>query len=195
MGITIVLLVEFSLLIFVATKLIRLLFKDEANNIIVPIPVKVVFRLVGLLNIGLCAIGAYWMVETTIHTVQRHKFDPAVGYFWVAYIAIMTVNMLLMAMLVFTAFKLLKLTKNSVLAYCAYVGTFLLYGLLNGGLWLLPDPMGRSIGAATGIANVGLAPYEFLFVMPDAYPIASAVLVFIVHRRLTRMNPEPSFAQ
>jgi hypothetical protein len=193
MGITIVLLVEFSLLVFVATKLIRLLFKDEASNIVVPLPAKIVFRLVGLLNIGLCAIGAYWMVESTIH-VQGHKPDPAVGYFWVAYIAIVTINILLMALLVFTAFKLLNVTKNAVSAYCAFVGTFLLFGLLNGGLWLLPDPAGSSIAAASGVANMGVAPYELLIVFPEAYPIASALLVFVVHKRLARLNVSPSFA-
>jgi len=50
-------------------------------------------------------------------------------------------------------------------------------------LWRADKGIGMSVAAATGIGNVGIAPFVFLFVEPLVYPVASVMLVQLLKRR------------
>jgi hypothetical protein len=41
-----------------------------------------------------------------------------------------------------------------------------------------------SVGAATGVGNMGIAPFQGFNLAPYVYPIASTVLLFVAGRKI-----------
>jgi hypothetical protein len=157
---------------------------------------KVVYRLTAFVNFVLCAVGAYWMILSLVSVIERHPFDAATRYFPIVFGIMTTFNIFFISALVFGSVKLIRFAPNAARFYCTLVGAYLVYSVLNGTLWLAPDPWGTSIARATGIGNMGLAPFAlFLFpirdwMIPSAYPIVSAVAVFIAGKKLRKFSVE-----
>jgi hypothetical protein len=188
MPVEIVLLLELPLLVFVSRKLIRLLTSDGDSSITYPLGAKVVFRGVGFLNIALCLLGAYWMMNTIRSVVKHHPIDPETKYYLPAFISLNVLSLLLMIALIITAFKLIKLTKNAVKSYCVLIAVFLICELLTAGLWSAPNPVGMSIAAASGTGEMGIAAFVFLIPFPYAYPIMTALVLNAFNWRLARLK-------
>jgi hypothetical protein len=64
------------------------------------------------------------------------------------------------------------------------------YGVLNGLLWIA-GPIGASIAAATGVANMGIAPFVVLFFMPYLYPVISTLVLQITRMKMSAAQTKP----
>jgi hypothetical protein len=190
MPVRFVLIVVLPLLVFLSIKLTELLVSDGDSTIAYPLAAKVVYRGVGVLNIALCILGAYWMATTIYGVLKRPDVDSATKYFLPAFVSIDLVCLLQMIVLIITAFKLIKMTRNAVKSYCALVAVALICELLEGGLWLAPDPIGRSIAAASGVGSMGIAPFMFLIPFPNVYPILTALLLAAFNWRVARLKTQ-----
>jgi hypothetical protein len=105
------------------------------------------------------------------------------------------INFVFIIVLLIISALLLIGTVRGVRAYAAAVILLLVYFFLEGAFWLLPDPVGISIAAATGVGNLGLATYEFFpstrgFFLPYVYPVLSAVLLWGSMRWSTRKQQQ-----
>jgi hypothetical protein len=95
----------------------------------------------------------------------------------------LVINLLFLGVLLVTAIRFIQARSTAVNLYSI---TVLLLGVYCVGvhlLWRAGHGIGLSVAAATGIGNMGIAPFVFLFVEPLAYPLASMALVQLLKRR------------
>jgi hypothetical protein len=152
----------------------------------VPFRYSALFRAIGLINLLLCAFGLYGWLTGTARWLSRPFVDPKQPYFYQAYFAIGAFNLLFNAVIFLTSLDLLRLRLEAVRLYLWMVIALISYNFVNGGLWLLPDPIGRSIAGATGVGNIGIEPFEFaLFFIPWGWPVLSLVALYFVRKKLT----------
>jgi hypothetical protein len=152
---------------------------------------KLLFRGVGLVNLAVVLSGAYWLLMSVVRFVARPVVDAGEPYFNVAFFTIVAVNCGFLTFISVTAVQFLRLATAAVSRYSVMVVVLIAYGFLNGTLWIAGRGIGRSIAAATGVGNMGVAPFEFLFVVPYAYPILSALLLTVARKPLLVADPSP----
>jgi hypothetical protein len=128
------------------------------------------------------------MTKSVSGTIRWHSHDATTAHFNTAFGVMTVFNILFIAFAVSISVELLRLAPSASRLYFILVAIGLAYNFLNGSLWLAPDPWGRSIAAATGVGNMGIAPFELFFLLPFAYPIVSAVVVLIAGKRLRRFS-------
>jgi len=87
--------------------------------------------------------------------------------------------------MIITAIGLLRVKQNAVKVYTWLNITMVVYTFAGGALWLIPGHIGISIGAASGVGNLGIAAVVF-FVVPFIYPISSVLLVNLAQYKLKR---------
>jgi hypothetical protein len=149
---------------------------------------KISYRLIAGLNLILCSVGVYWMSNSVIDAIQKHRPENT-NQFFVAFGIMTILNIVFIALLVVASVTLFRLTPSAPRFYCYLVATYLVYEIVNGSLWLLPDPWGKSIGGATAVGNMGMAPFTLFllplrdWMIPYAYPIVSVVIVFIAGKQ------------
>jgi hypothetical protein len=155
---------------------------------------KTTCRMIGALNLVLCAIGIYMMCVFVFRVIQRHQPDPAAPYFGVAFTALTLLNVFFVSALILSAVQLVRLKPNAVRTYCITVGVCLLYFLLIGWMWTPDSPVSRSVAAATGVGNMGIAPFMIAvlpvdgLMVPGAYPIVSAAVLLVVQKRASQKS-------
>jgi hypothetical protein len=148
-----------------------------------PVWAKAVLRTVGTLNAGLVAFGVYLLLSSVrfLFTVGLHSEFP---YFRVAFIVMIVLNSIFLMLFLLAAFQLLRLRKAGVVVHAITSAVLIGYCVLNGMLWLAGRGIGSSIAAATGVGNMGIAPFAVLFVVPYIYPIASSLALLVARWKL-----------
>ena len=111
-------------------------------------------------------------------------FDPQLPRFRVAFFTMSAVDALLLTGMVLVAVKLMKLERKAAANYTWLILAMVAYKSGLGVLWLLPDPIGRSIGAATGIGSMGLV-LLLVYPIPFVYPLVSVMIVNLARHKLT----------
>ncbi len=84
------------------------------------------------------------------------------------------INLTLIALFSFAAVQLFRLRRSGVFIHALTSAALVTYSVLNGLLWRLGHGIGISIGAATGVGNMGISLFEFGFFVPYLYPIVSS---------------------
>jgi hypothetical protein len=153
-----------------------------------PVAFKFGSRVIGILPLVLCALGIYLMSQSAFGVVPRHHNDPRFPYFWLVFIVMSVLSICLLTALVITAIRLIRISGNAVTSYCVVVGLCSLYIFIPGFLWLAPNPIGSSVAAASGIGDMGIAPFVFAFVLPCVYPFLSASVLFFFQKRGIDLN-------
>jgi hypothetical protein len=142
---------------------------------------KAVFRIVVMLNAALALIGFYWLQSSVRGVLLKVRPSPETPYFRTAFVVMIVLNAVFLMLFLLGAFQLLRLRKGGVIVHAITSALLIAYGFLNGMLWLA-NPIGRSIAAATGVGNMGIAPFIFLFVLPYlpyVYPTASTMALLL----------------
>jgi hypothetical protein len=148
-----------------------------------------VFRSVATLNVALCAFGTYLLSLSVIRVVGNHSPVAVYPHFGLAYGIMTVINIAFLAAIVLVSLGLFRLSMPAVTAYWILVAAMIVYGFVNGALWLARDPMGRSIAAASGIGNTGIAPFELFpmlgteLTVPYVYPLLSMVALILTKKR------------
>src|ERR1700733_9751934 len=139
---------------------------------------KVVLRTVGAIKVAAVAFGVYCLSSPFYPILSGRMASPGVVPFLrSAYGAMLVINLLFLGVLLVTAIRFIQARSTAVNLYSI---TVLLLGVYCVGvhlLWRAGHGIGLSVAAATGIGNMGIAPFVFLFVEPLAYPLASMALV------------------
>jgi len=132
-----------------------------------------------MLNAALALIGFYWLLSSVRGVLLKVRPNPEIPYFRTAFAVMIVLNVVFLMLFLLAAFQLLRLRKGGVIVHAITSAVLITYGILNGMLWLANRGIGRSIAAATGVGNMGIAPFVLLFVLPYVYPIASTIALLV----------------
>ena len=150
---------------------------------------KWVFRGVAALNAALYALGIYGMAWSVGRVIGRHRSDATQPHFGFAFSVMTAINIIFLIAIVLVSLGLFRLNMSAVTAYWMLVAGLVVYGLVNGLVWLTRDPtISRSIAAATGVGNMGIAPFELFpmlgteLTVPYVYPLLSMVALILTRK-------------
>ncbi len=143
---------------------------------------KIALRFVGAINALAALGGMYFEFDSARFCLFKYTDPFAPPAFKTVFVAMMLINLAFDGILLFTAIRFLQARMAGAKLYSLTVLSLVVYGIVNGLMWRIGGDVGTSIAALTGVGNMGIAPFDFLFVVPDLYPLASAMLVLVLKR-------------
>ena len=157
---------------------------------------KVVLRTVGALDAILCILGLYLLLVPILRGLFALNASADTPYFRIAFGTILITNAVLLLVFVLAAVQLLRLNRSGVTAHASASTLLVVYFLLIGAFWAAGGPIGLSVAAATGVGNMGVAPFQCFGFAPYVYPIASTVLLIVARRKIAaRLQTSVASAQ
>lgn len=139
---------------------------------------------VGAISLLLSLCGYCLLIAAIWRVLHQPMFDPQLPLFRAAFFAMSVLDALLLTGMVLVAVRLMKVERKAAASYAWLILAMIAYKSGLGVLWLLPDPIGRSIGAASGIGSMGLA-LLLLYPIPFVYPLVSVMIVNLARYKLT----------
>jgi hypothetical protein len=143
---------------------------------------KIAIRSVGAVNLVLALVGILFLADSIRFFFTSPAADSGHPYFRVAFIAMALINGAFLIILAVTAIRFIQGRISSINSYSLAVLLLFAYDYTNGVLWRAGRGIGMSIAAATGVGNLGVAPFEFCFLVPFLYPLASIVVLQVLKR-------------
>jgi len=145
---------------------------------------KVVSRAIGALDSILSVFGLYLFIDPISRGLLALNAPSSANapYFRTAFMTMILINGVLLILFVFASVQLLRLSKSGLTVHTTASVLLVAYDILVATLWTTGGPMGMSVAAATGVGNMGIAPFNLV---PYVYPVASTVLLLIAHRKRT----------
>ena len=110
-------------------------------------------------------------------------FNGETPYFRIAFAAMTAVNSGLLILFLLSAFQLFRLKRSGVIMHAITSIALIVYNLSIGMSWIIRNPVGKSVASATGVGNMGIAPFQFFNLAPYVYPILSTALLFLARRK------------
>ena len=138
---------------------------------------------VGLITLALSAWGCYYWATTAVSELRHPFSDSKAPFFRAAFWTMSVIDVAFLAAIVFASIKLLQSRPNAALIYTCILLALSVYAFGPGALWTLPNGIGTSIAAASGVGSMGTGPLIF-FPFPFIYPLVSIVLVNFAWHRL-----------
>jgi hypothetical protein len=146
-------------------------------------------RGIGGVTLAFCVSGFYYWGLAALR-VFRHPFtSPEAPFFRAAFWTMSCIDAILLAAIAFASFQLVRLRPKAAIIYACSVLASVAYAFLPGSLWLIPNGIGRSIAAASGVGSMGTAPL-MMFPIPFAYPLISVVLVSVGRWKIKSANAD-----
>ena len=143
-----------------------------------------IIQAVGVTTLGLSIWGCYFLAIALVRVLRYlPAYRPEVPFFRPVFFLMTVMNVVFLATAIVASIGLLKLKRRAVAVYTGLMIAIFLYVFCLGALWLLPAPYGISIGAASGIGDMGIGPLE-LYPIPFVYPFVSVVLINVAHYKL-----------
>jgi len=138
---------------------------------------KYVLRTLGVVNAIVALIGMIFEIQSA-HFVLFKYADPfRPSSFPIVFAAMTLVNLAFVTVLFLTAIRFIEAKVNVVNLYSVAVSILFLYWMVIRALWHVGGGVAASVAGATGVGNMGIAPFAFLLVVPYLYPFLSVVLV------------------
>ena len=144
---------------------------------------RLLLQSIGVITLALSAWGCYDWVITARSEFQHPILDSQAPFFRAAFWTLTAIDAAFVAAIIFAAIKLVQSRPNGALIYSCILGALIVYAFAPGALWLLPNGVGTSIAAASGIGSMGTGPLMF-YPFPFVYPVVSIVLVNFARYRL-----------
>jgi hypothetical protein len=138
---------------------------------------------VGAISLFLSLSGYCLLIAAIWRVLHQPMLDPQLPLFRAAFFTMSVLDALLLTGMVLVAVRLMKLERKAAANYMWLILAMIAYKSGLGVLWLLPDPIGRSIGAASGIGSMGLA-LLLLYPIPFVYPLVSVMIVNLARYEL-----------
>jgi hypothetical protein len=148
-----------------------------------PTWIKAVLRVVGALNTVLFIAGVYGLFSAARWALFDFKSNEMPA-FRIVFLVMTVINLVLLSLFATAAIKLLRLRKSGIIIHTIASLSLIAYGFLISFIWGLNLRFSRSVAASTGVGNMGLAPFEFAFVVPDLYPIVSTLALLIIRWKM-----------
>jgi len=157
---------------------------------------KIVLRTVGALDSILSVFGLYLFIDPISRGLLALGATSAdAPYFRTVFVAMILTNGILLLLFGFAAVQLLRMKKSGGTAHATASILLVAYDLLIRAFWATGGRVGMSVAAATGIGNLGIAPFQCFNLAPYVYPVASTVLLLVVYRkRATALQTQSSIA-
>ena len=156
---------------------------------------KLIFIVIAVTNLLLVIRGipGLWFYFSRI-LLRNESVATKPPYFRLVFTGMIVFNLSVMIALVATSIGLLRLRVRAVVWYCAVVVAFLVYDFTITMFWTSSGGLASSVGAATGVGNLGIFPFETATILDTSYPIVSAVLL-IVAKAFGKKTQEPEFTE
>ena len=153
---------------------------------------KIIIRTIALVNIVMGGFGLFLQIDGVIRSSLRHQFNAAGPYETYAYWGIVCICFAFVSLTLLSGFLLWR-TGRPALRLCNWLfGSELVYWvgssmlvvmlLTSKGEWT--HRLGMSIGAVSGVGNVGLGP-QILFL----YPVWVLVLLNLAYWLMGKAEP------
>src|SRR5579862_5794932 len=143
---------------------------------------KTFLRTIGALDAIFCVLGLYLFLDPISRGLFAAKASAGAPYFKIAFVTMLATNGVLLLLFVLAAVQLVRLKKSGVTAHTTASALLVAYCLLIAIVWVAGGSVGTSVAAATGIGNLGIAPFQCFNLAPYVYPIASTVLLLLARR-------------
>ncbi len=149
---------------------------------------RLLYAIAGIGSIGSAAAG-FWYNSVVLSSFFRGAFqpDPETPYFLHAYIVMSAICWACFALLLICGIQFLRMKTKLVNAFMGLLLFEVLYFFAVGVLWMLPEGVGMSIAAATGVANGGLVFQAFVL-----FPLWAPILLMVAGRIPDRSNQSAS---
>lgn len=144
---------------------------------------------IGAVTLAFCVWGCYYWIVVAMREFRQPLGDPEAPFFRAAFWTMSALDAILLLGIAFASFKLLRLKPKAALIYTIMVLASVVWAFAPGLLWTLPNGVGRSIGAASGVGSMGTGPL-IMFPIPFVYPLASVALVNVAWRRLKPLKSD-----
>jgi len=138
---------------------------------------------VGVITLGLTVWGCYYWAAAAVSEFRHPLVDSKAPYFREAFWTLSAVDAALLVIVGFASIQVLRLRPKAAVIYTCSVLALIAYAFGPGLLWLLPNGIGISIAAASGIGSMGAGVLLF-YPVPFVYPLVSVVLVNFAWHRL-----------
>jgi hypothetical protein len=159
-------------------------------KITLPNRAKYVMRTLGVVNAIIAVIGMIWEVQSAHFFLFKYPDPFRPSSFQVVIAAMALVNLAFVTVLFLTAIRFIQAKVSIVNLYSVAVSILFVYWMVIRALWRVGGGVATSVAAATGVGNMGIAPFALLFVVPYLYPFLSVVLVqALKHRYGTAQIP------
>ena len=122
---------------------------------------KVILRVIGLISIILAGLGLWYNSKTLFADYSDVFTDRSIPYFYPAFYTMSAICIICYVVLIIIGIQFLRLRTGLRRIFAGVLIFEFIYFFSLGFLWLPPD-IGRSIGAATGVANGGLMLQAFI---------------------------------
>jgi hypothetical protein len=142
---------------------------------------------VGIVTLALAVWGCYYWATTALSELRHPFSDSKAPFFRAAFWTMSAIDATFLAAIVLASIKLLQSRPNAALIYTCIFLALIAYAFVPGFLWLLPNGIGTSIAAASGVGSTGTGPLIF-FPLPFVYPLVSIVLVNLARYRLKSVD-------
>ena len=145
---------------------------------------KAILRTIGALDAILSILGLYLLLDPISRGLFALKAGVDAPHFRIALVTMTATNGVLLLLFILAAVQLLRLKTSGVTAHTTASALLVAYDLLIGILWAASGRVGMSVAAATGVGNLGIAPFQCFNLAPYVYPIASTVLLLVARRKM-----------
>jgi hypothetical protein len=146
---------------------------------------KAVLRTIGVLDAALSLCGFYFIFMSVWGGAFALSSNADTPYFRIAFAAMTAINFGFLILFLLSGFQLLRLKRSGVIMHATTSVALIGYDLSVGIFWLSRSRVGISVGAATGVGNMGTAPFQFFNFAPYVYPIVSSTLLFLAGWKAT----------
>ncbi len=148
-----------------------------------------VLRTIAVLDAVLSLFGFYFIVMSVWGGTFSLGYKAEAPYFRTAFVAMTTANLIFLILFLVSAFQLFRVRRSGVIVHAIASAALIVYNLSVGMFWISRSPVGRSIASATGVGNMGIAPFQLFNLAPFVYPILSTALLFLASRKTRAKVP------
>jgi len=138
---------------------------------------------VGLITLALSVWGCDYWATTAVSEVRHPLSDSKAPFFRAAFWTMSVIDVAFLVAIMFASIKLLQSRPNAAFIYTCIFLSLIVWAFAPGALWTLPNGIGTSIAAASGVGSLGTGPLVF-FPFPFVYPLVSILLVNFAWYRL-----------
>ena len=143
---------------------------------------SLVFRVFAIVNFVLAGVGLLFLAISIL--AGRLENTSAYPYFLQAFWTMASINVALLALLIFGGIYLLQLRTLGVAVCNGVFVAEILYFIALGSLWGSGTSVSRSVAAATGVGSTGLGPQLIC-----GYPLIALICLNLARQRLNRHKP------
>ena len=144
---------------------------------------KYVLRILGVVNAIIALMGMIFEVQSAYFFLFKCADPFRPSSIEIVFAAMTFVNLAFVMVLLLTAIRFIQAKVYVANLYSVAVLILFVYGVTIRVLWHFGGGVGMSIAGATGVGNMGIAPFAFLLVVPYLYPFLSVGLVQALKHR------------